>query len=379
MMKKNDVGFVFVIVVSLVVILGLGFLFYYKLSNPRSRFEILIGNFFDYIQENSIKNQPKRLKGEVSVQLYDKSTYRDFSDEDKDVPKDSFVFSYGMDYEKKQGYFKVNKTFFKDEKEMGGSILLKNGNAYVYLQDKDENYLKVPLSSYDSYFRKDTFYDYRVVSKSIENSLIHSLNDQYFEKEYVTMDSKRILKSTLILNQNNYQKLKQEVLRRLLKDSKFLNSLANITHQEKKKISQYIDRAMIQNQNDFEGKIIFYTMNDRFIQLEIQFDQEAFLLKRKGIDQYSFQLLKSNQVIYDGESEMVKDGNQSTIKFFINDNINKSSKVVKILVNTIINESEVYPDVHNFILYSDLSEEEKNEDIQYIRDTLAFDFLREKH
>ena len=75
--KKNDYGVLAVVaLITVFLLVGIGGLFYYKLSNSKNRFRVLIENVVEYLEENTLKDKPKSLQGVLTLGLMGKVLMR---------------------------------------------------------------------------------------------------------------------------------------------------------------------------------------------------------------------------------------------------------------------------------------------------------------
>lgn len=208
-----------------------------------------------------------------------------------------------------------------DKKELlNSSFYMESGNGYLYLDNLYDKNIKVPIEQYDSFFKLNLSSDYRTIYDSIEKVLIRSLKDDYFEKDYVTIDSKKVLKTTLVLNHKNYQEMKKTVFHDLVLDDSFLTSLSNVTDKKVSVLKKKLNKIASSEDDYKEMDIVLYTKNDKFLKLELVFGGEKITIQREERDKYSYSYDEHSQVVYDGvvQASRKKDSSvQST--FLIND------------------------------------------------------------
>ena len=360
--KKNDYGVLAVVaLITVFLLVGIGGLFYYKLSNSRNRFRVLIENVVEYLEENTLKDKPKSLQGVLTLGVNGKSTDEDEQQLMEILNKIDLSFLYGVDYATKRMNFEMKSSY--DKKELlNSSFYMESGNGYLYLDNLYDKNIKVPIEQYDSFFKLNLSSDYRTIYDSIEKVLIRSLKDDYFEKDYVTIDSKKVLKTTLVLNHKNYQEMKKNVFHDLVLDDSFLTSLSNVTDKKVSVLKKKLNKIASSEDDYKEMDIVLYTKNDKFLKLELVFGGEKITIQREERDKYSYSYDEHSQVVYDGvvQASRKKDSCvQST--FLINDRKKGVSVQLMMTSSYEVNKKIEKKNVSNSILYTDVTEEEKNQ------------------
>lgn len=360
--KKNDYGVLAVVaLITVFLLVGIGGLFYYKLSNSRNRFRVLIENVVEYLEENTLKDKPKSLQGVLTLGVNGKSTDEDEQQLMEILNKIDLSFLYGVDYATKRMNFEMKSSY--DKKELlNSSFYMESGNGYLYLDNLYDKNIKVPIEQYDSFFKLNLSSDYRTIYDSIEKVLIRSLKDDYFEKDYVTIDSKKVLKTTLVLNHKNYQEMKKNVFHDLVLDDSFLKSLSNVTDKKVSVLKKKLNKIASSEDDYKEMDIVLYTKNDKFLKLELVFGGEKITIQREERDKYSYSYDEHSQVVYDGvvQASRKKDSSvQST--FLINDRKKGVSVQLMMPSSYEVNKKIEKKNVSNSILYTDVTEEEKNQ------------------
>lgn len=360
--KKNDYGVLAVVaLITVFLLVGIGGLFYYKLSNSKNRFRVLIENVVEYLEENTLKDKPKSLQGVLTLGVNGKSTDEDEQQLMEILNKIDLSFLYGVDYATKRMNFEMKSSY--DKKELlNSSFYMESGNVYLYLDNLYDKNIKVPIEQYDSFFKLNLSSDYRTIYDSIEKVLIRSLKDDYFEKDYVTIDSKKVLKTTLVLNHKNYQEMKKNVFHDLVLDDSFLTSLSNVTDKKVSVLKKKLNKIASSEDDYKEMDIVLYTKNDKFLKLELVFGGEKITIQREERDKYSYSYDEHSQVVYDGvvQASRKKDSSvQST--FLINDRKKGVSVQLMMTSSYEVNKKIEKKNVSNSILYTDVTEEEKNQ------------------
>ena len=322
----------------------------------------MIENVVEYLEENTLKDKPKSLQGVLTLGINGESTDKDEQQIMEMLNKIDVSFLYGVDYATKRMNFEMKSNY--DKKELlNSSFYMESGNGYLYLDNLYDKSIKVPIDNYDSFFKLNLSSDYRVIYNSIEKALINSLRDDYFEKDYVTIDSKKILKTTLVLNRKNYQEMKKNIFHDLSLDSSFLKSLSNVTGKKVSVLKEKLNNIADGVEEDYSDiNIILYTRNDSFLKLELESDGEKVTFQKEGREKYSYSYDKNSKVIYDGVVQMSrKKDNTVQSTFLVNDRINRFSVQLMTTSSYEVNKKIEKKNINNSILYKDISVEEKNQ------------------
>lgn len=369
---KFDWFLVSVILIVVIILVGLGGLFYYKLSNSMTVFSALIDNVFNYLEESADSFNGKSLSGSVALEVEGKNTslsdYSWLGIEDKR----KIFLSYGIDYQDKLISIDMKSSCDKDKVFLFDAYL-EGGNGYFglgYLYDKK---IMVPISWYDSLF-KNRRSSYKSILEELRLSLINSLREEYFSKDYVTISEKKILKTTLNLDSDNYMVMKSDVINYLLNDSKFLKGVADFFDIKEGKVRKYLEEEL-KRREDVDIDIILYTKNGKFVQLELVRDSYQVLFKKVGESKYSYLVDKLGNVLYNGNISIVRDNNDTSIDIKYNDidedvglrfKINSSYEVGKVISKKEIGEA---------VNYSDISDEELRGIYSKIIEVIGVDYL----
>lgn len=369
---KFDWFLVSVILIVVIILVGLGGLFYYKLSNSMTVFSALIDNVFNYLEESADSFNGKSLSGSVALEVEGKNTslsdYSWLGIEDKR----KIFLSYGIDYQDKLISVDMKSSCDKDKVFLFDAYL-EGGNGYFGLGDLYDKKIMVPISWYDNLF-KNRRSSYKSILEELRLSLINSLREEYFSKDYVTISEKKILKTTLNLDSDNYMVMKSDVINYLLNDSKFLNGVADFFDIKENKVRKYLE-GELKRREDVDIDIILYTKNGKFVQLELVRDSYQVLFKKEGESKYSYLVDKLGNVLYNGDISIVRDNNDTSIDIKYNDiekdvglrfKINSSYEVGKVISKKEIGEA---------VNYSDISDDELRGIYSKIIEVIGVDYL----
>lgn len=369
---KFDWFLVSVILIVVIILVGLGGLFYYKLSNSMTVFSALIDNVFNYLEESADSFNGKSLSGSVALEVEGKNTslsdYSWLGIEDKR----KIFLSYGIDYQDKLISVDMKSSCDKDKVFLFDAYL-EGGNGYFGLGDLYDKKIMVPISWYDNLF-KNRRSSYKSILEELRLSLINSLREEYFSKDYVTISEKKILKTTLNLDSDNYMVMKSDVINYLLNDSKFLKGVADFFDIKEGKVRKYLE-GELKRREDVDIDIILYTKNGKFVQLELVRDSYQVLFKKEGESKYSYLVDKLGNVLYNGDISIVRDNNDTSIDIKYNDiekdvglrfKINSSYEVGKVISKKEIGEA---------VNYSDISDDELRGIYSKIIEVIGVDYL----
>lgn len=361
-----------VILVVVIILVGLGGLFYYKLSNSMTVFSALIDNVFSYLEESADSFNGKSLSGSVALEVEGKNTsladYSWLGIEDKR----KIFLSYGIDYQNKLISVDMKSSCDKDKVFLFDAYLV-GGNGYFSLGDLYDKKIMVPISWYDSLF-KNRRNSYKSILEELRLSLINSLREEYFSKDYVTISEKKILKTTLNLDSDNYMVMKRDIINYLLNDSKFLRGVTDFFDIKESKVRKYLEREL-KRREDVDIDIILYTKNGKFVQLELVRDSYLVLFKKEGNSKYSYLVDKLGNVLYNGDISIVRDNNDTSIDIKYNDieedvglrfKINSSYEVGKVISKK---------EIGDVVSYSDISEEELRGIYSKLIEVIGVDYL----
>lgn len=348
--SKKKIG-TLIVVIILVLLLVFGVI-YYKFILSKNVFKVLVDNSFNYL-ENSFVNY-ESASGTFSVKA--KGSSNDVFDI---INKIDLSGNYAIDYKNKIVDMEV-KSNYDNKKLLNANIYMEDGNGYVYLEDIYDKYMKTPVDNYDNLFTNmDKQDDYKVILKSVHNAVNGALKDEYFVKENVTIDGKKVDKTTLKLTKDNYITIKKDIVNALSNDNEFLKSFSKVSEMNIDDIKEGLNDAIETNDN-FDGlDISIYTksMGLDFVKLEIS-DAHDKLTVKIDKDRYKYEYAEDGAVIYSGYVSASNNSDESTCIVSFNDVKNNSSIELTIKSSVNYNKEISKKDVPSSVNLSDMTDEE---------------------
>lgn len=349
---KKRGGLIVGILLFLVVLLVLGGLFYYKLVYSKNSIQVLLNGVFDYLDTSLEDNDYDHFTGNFSLEM--KMQGEDSSDNElyNILNQVSLSGSYGIDYN--QNIMSLDfYSDYGDEDLINMNVYTEYGKGYVYLEGLYDKYIESSINNYSDLFEKNTD-DYKNILIGLKKAINGSLKDEYFTKEKVTIDSKKLTKTTLDLTGNNYQEYYKSFTSILLKDKNFLESFAKVTKQEVKEVEEELQSSL---EEDDGGKIILYTDRFKFVKIDItSSDGRLVIIDDNG--KYSYKLYDGEVEIVSGVVSIKTEDNENIILFSYYDN--EELVGVEFTIKSSINKDGKVErkDVSNAVNYNNLSDDE---------------------
>lgn len=356
---KNKKWIPILVGIILILILIAGFIFYKTISS-KNIFKVIIDNSFNYLENSFVEYESAKgtFSLKVSGNSKDTSTNKAF----ELINKIDLSGSYGIDYENKIINLDI-KSNYDSQELVNANIYMESGNSYIYLEDIYDKYIKVPINDYDSLFTNmDKKEDYKIVLNSVHNAINNSLKDEYFTKEKVTIDGKKVNKNTLKLNKNTYTTIKKDIVNSLLNDNKFLDSYSKISAKDVNEIKENLNDALVED-NDFEEMdLSIYTkgINFEFVRFEISNASNQIVISSND-DIYNFEYFEDEQVIYDGSIKVDIGSNDVTYNISLNDKEENNSTDFTIKNSVEYNKEVTKKDVSNSVNLDNITNKEMNE------------------
>lgn len=349
---KKRGGLIVGILLFLVVLLVLGGLFYYKLVYSKNSIQVLLNGVFDYLDTSLEDNDYDHFTGNFSLEM--KMQGEDSSDNElyNILNQVSLSGSYGIDYN--QNIMSLDfYSDYGDEDLINMNVYTEYGKGYVYLEGLYDKYIESSINNYSDLFEKNTD-DYKNILIALKKAINGSLKDEYFTKEKVTIDSKKLTKTTLDLTGNNYQEYYKSFTSILLKDKNFLESFAKVTKQEVKEVEEELQSSL---EEDDGEKIILYTDRFKFVKIDItSSDGRLVIIDDNG--KYSYKLYDGEVEIVSGVVSIKTEDNENIILFSYYDN--EELVGVEFTIKSSINKDGKVErkDVSNAVNYNNLSDDE---------------------
>lgn len=313
--KKSHKGLVAGIIIFIVVLVGIGGIFYYKLVNAKNSFEVLIDKAFDYLEANIQDSEQDSITGTFYVNLQLKSA--DVADTEifNIFNKLDLSGTYGVDYDRNVMSFDFYSNY--DEKDLlDFSVYTEYGKAYVYLSGLYDKYIETSIDDYSSLFERNQD-DYKMIVSSVRDALMGSLKEEYFEVEKVTLDSVKVTKTTLNLSKENAEEFRDNFVGALLTDEQFLTSLAKLTDKDREELKSSLEETLVEEITGLD-KLILYTKGTQFIKFEEVGDDYQFVVTEDD-GKYEYKYYEASQLLYDGTVKVTEVDGEVTVVFSYDD------------------------------------------------------------
>lgn len=361
--QKKRVG-ALVTILILFLVIGLSYFIYYKITS-RNNLKLFITNTFNYL-EKSIYD-PDAVSGKYSIKFNGTTADEENKSLFKILNNIEILYDYQIDYKNKMMNLNINSSYYGDNL-INSNLYVTNNNTYIYLDGLYDKYIKYNFDEeFNNLVVNVDSSDYKVVLSSIKTSLEESLKDEYFTKEKITINNKKVTKTALILNENNYKEFSDNFINSLLKDQKFLNSYARITGKEVSEVEEELNKD-IQN-NTYELTISLYSDYSNFVKLEIEDKEEKLTVSKinKG-----YEYIYEGEATYSGTLKIEEDDEEMTVNFTIKDST--GNNIIKIVITgtTSTNVNIEKKDVSNSINYDEITEEDSSKISELLLNNNAF-------
>ena len=318
--KKKGSIFVKLFCLLLVVLLGVGGYFGYKYFFSKNSVEMLFEAVYDGL-ETFVSDESDSVTGDFSFNMKFTSTDKDENSLFSVFNKLNFSGNYGIDYDKNVISLDL-KSDYDDKDLIDVSLYTEYGRGYVYLDGLYDKYIDSSIDNYSKLFEKKTD-DYKSIIKGVRKAMNDALEDEYFITEKVTVDSKRLLKTTLDLTGDNYQDWNRAFTNSLLSNQSYLDSYAKVFDKSVDDVKKELENDL-EEEKDYDGeKIVIYTDKYKFVKLEMSNPENRISVKLEdgkyeyelyekevefgsGVVELTFKDDKVNGTIsyYDGEEEL---------------------------------------------------------------------------
>lgn len=353
--KKSKKGGI-VIAIIILIILGLvaGGFIYYKMVLSKNVFKLLVDDTFNYLQGNIVDS--KSASGDFSFKI--KATSSDSSDSEvlDIINKLDLSGSYAVDYENKIVDLAL-KSNYDDKKLLDADIYMDDGNGYVYLDKVYDKYIKMPIDDYDSLFSSmDKQKDYKVILSSINKAIDDALLDDYFVKSKDTIDGKKVNKTTLKLNKDNYMAIKKSVINSLVNDNEFLKSVSSVSEEEVSDIKDALNDLLEEDDDFTDFDISIYTKGIKmdFVKLEISDGSDKLVITNND-SKYNFEYYEDNEVMYSGSVKLEEKDDKVNLVINFEDKLEKASMEITINSSVKYDTKVEKKDVSNSVDYDSMS------------------------
>lgn len=255
--KKSGSKVAILLLVLGIIIIG-GGLYFYFFKNDNNVFETYITKSADYLEKNVVNTLDS--EGKIGLSFNLNTNDKELKDTVNLLNKIKIDSSYQVDFTNKKMYIGLDSTY--DNKELlKGSLYLENSYLYFNLNNITDKYYKSDkIDEYDKLFSTNTnTTDLKKSIDSYKNILLNNLDKATIEKENVTLNNKKVLKTTLIVTEEFNKSIQDE----LLKNKDLINSLSKLENVDTSEIETKLKEG-----NLVGSKVIIYTSGSNFVRLE---------------------------------------------------------------------------------------------------------------
>lgn len=312
--KKKGSIFVKLFCLLLVILLGVGGYFGYKYFFSKNSVEMLFEAVYDGL-ETFVSDESDSVTGDFSFNMKFTSTDKDENSLFSVFNKLNFSGNYGIDYDKNVISLDL-KSDYDDKDLIDVSLYTEYGRGYVYLDGLYDKYIDSSIDNYSKLFEKKTD-DYKSIIRGVRKAMNDALEDEYFITEKVTVDSKRLLKTTLDLTGDNYQDWNKAFTNSLLSNQSYLDSYAKVFDKSVDDVKKELENAL-EEEKDYDGeKIVIYTDKYKFVKLEMSNPENRISVKLVD-GKYEYELYEKEVEFGSGLVELTfKDDNvNGTISYY---------------------------------------------------------------
>lgn len=262
--KKNNILPIAIIAVVIFVIGGL--IAYKVLPMFQNKFKVMINETFKYLDSNIKDNE--NVTGNMTLKMTTTSDVPEL----KNLEKISFSANYAVDYKNKLLNLDI-KSSYDNEPLLNASIYGQSKALYATLDELYDKTIEMPLTEeYDKIFTQTTNQkEQKIVLKSINKALNNALKENYFTKGKDTVNGNKVDTTTLTVNKDNYQTIKEDLINALLKDKSFLESAAKISDMTTSEIEEKLKETRDEKEEiTGEIKLTVYTKQTTFVKFEVK-------------------------------------------------------------------------------------------------------------
>lgn len=376
--KKGCKGsnIIIVAVISLVVLLIIGFISYYVFFRPSAKdvFVKTIDSLYSEFEDNYTL---KTVKTNSSVEIDINSNVELPLEEQAifDIINDMKInIDYQSDVEEKMAIVKI-KTDYKEKDLLDASFYLIDGEFFTYLDGVYDKYIKGDVTGYDLLFANIS-----LVTKELKNTIVASLKESYFTdaRDYITINGKvvKVNKYTLEINKTNYATICSYIYNSLQNNDKYLTGLSQISGKSKEELKKNLALELAKIlKSDFGNinyKFSFYVKDFKeLMKLELKVKQDdyynKFSLTEIGDDIYHFELSDlSNGLVINGSLKRIEQGDHTMLEVVLEDSMGMFKVNGKIDMISKFNEAIDNVLIKDSIYYTDISQEEYNKMMEKI-------------
>ncbi len=356
--KSKPVGMLVALLIILVIAL-VGVVALHQMTGSENIFKTFINSSFDYLEGNLKESQNQ--KGTFTLKINGTSNDTDTTEILKVLSKIDVSGEYGIDYENKMVNINIESNY-DHQKLLNMSLYGEESTIYIYLEDLYDQYLQTDMEEYDSLFESaQNQKDYKNILEGIRKAMVDSLKEEYFTTSTEEIDGKTVTKTTLTIDQDNYQTVEQDVTNTLLEDNDFIQSLANLSEKEESEIREVLNNLVEETELSAELEetieISIYTSGQNFVRLEIK-DAEDSITVTKNQTQYDYKIVSSTDGTYQGSITINQNDNNVSLTILVADETNENSLEIIMTSTTEYDVDVEKQEITKFKNIDDLTTEE---------------------
>lgn len=340
--KKSGSKVAILLLVLGFIIIG-GGLYFYFFKSDNNVFETYITKSIDYLEKNVVNTLDS--EGKIGLSFNLNTNDEELKDTVNLLNKIKIDSSYQVDFTNKKMYIGLDSTY--DNKELlKGNLYLENSYLYFNLNNITDKYYKSDkIDEYDKLFSTNTnTTDLKNSIDSYKNILLNNLDKATIEKENVTLNNKKVLKTTLIVTEEFNKSIQDE----LLKNKDLINSLSKLENVDTSEIE-----TKLKESNLVGSKVIIYTSGSNFVRLETIEGNNVTTIDKEN-DTYKIEIKESdNQPV---KVDVTVKNNDISLVIYLNDDNLTGSLSLSFSKNKLNKLTSV--DIKDASNFSDIDEEE---------------------
>lgn len=340
--KKSGSKVAILLLMLGIIIIG-GGLYFYFFKKDNNVFETYITKSADYLEKNVVNTLDS--EGKIGLSFNLNTNDKELKDTVNLLNKIKIDSSYQVDFTNKKMYIGLDSTY--DNKELlKGSLYLENSYLYFNLNNITDKYYKSDkIDEYDKLFSTNTnTTDLKKAIDSYKNILLNNLDKATIEKENVTLNNKKVLKTTLIVTEEFNKSIQDE----LLKNKDLINSLSKLENVDTSEIETKLKEG-----NLVGSKVIIYTSGSNFVRLETIEGNNVTAIDKEN-DTYKIEIKESdNQPV---KVDVTVKNNDISLVIYLSDDNLTGSLSLSFSKNKLDKLTSV--DIKNASNFSDINEEE---------------------
>ncbi len=238
--KMSKLPWLTAIFLILIIAIIVGAMFLKR--NPQTIFTMAIDKFFTSMTDNISDTNYDISKGNIKARFnVSGEEHTEFLDE---ISKLNFDIDYVIDSANDLSRFKISSTYLEDGL-LDLDIYSDKKDIYVYSEDMYDNYLK--------FDRPESFY--RISSKDVRNILsgVNQAFDRVATSEKITGNSMsldvynktlKVYETTLIIDENNYERVADTFINTLKSNEELVSSLAKMKNSSNSSIKKALSHFL---------------------------------------------------------------------------------------------------------------------------------------